>query len=145
MNKIVGTQTHTHTHKPATNITGPHKAPFSPYRRRTSDVCPSCPHIPGMPGASSESFLLDHPTFYLERQQDHQGCSRSVYTGPPPRHPMCSWNSHGTLSFITEIMCFLLFLLLSAWNAEWVPWVKESCLPHCCIPHTCCFASISPH
>lgn len=73
MNKIVGTQTHTHTHKPATNITGPHKALFSPYRRRTSDVCPSCPHIPGMPGASSESFLLDHPTFYLERQQDHQG------------------------------------------------------------------------
>ena len=45
MNTSVGTLI---THKPATNITGPHKAPFSPYRRQTSDICPSCPHIPGV-------------------------------------------------------------------------------------------------
>lgn len=66
----------------------------------------------GLHGAHSESFLLGRLSFYLERYQDHQGCSRSVCTGPLPRHPLCSWNSHSTMcymSFITKtvyVFCY---------------------------------------
>ena len=134
---------HTHAHTPATNSTRPCLAHVDGGHLVSAHHA----HIhPGLPGASSESFCWTvWPSIWKDTER--QGCSRSVCGGLPSGHPLCSWNSHSSLcyiSFITEIICFLLLLrFLSAWKGEWVPWVKEPRLPGCCIPHTCCFASKS--
>ena len=56
--------THAHTHTPATNSTRPCLAHVDGGHLVSAHRA----HIhPGLPGASSESFLLDRLTFYLER------------------------------------------------------------------------------
>ena len=66
MNTSVGTQTHTHTSQ--------QQISQDPTRPRLAHIdgrhLISAHHARiylGLPGASSESFLLDHLTFYLER------------------------------------------------------------------------------